>query len=92
VVVETARMPELFDALARRNFMTVLDVKVRPADPFLAASEGFIYGKNPVSEVDLVIESVWLREWTAPLMPAEVRTALGVGSAPGAEAAAAPAG
>jgi hypothetical protein len=80
VVVETARMPELFDALARRNFMTVLDVKVRPADPFLAASEGFIYGKNPVSEVDLVIESVWLREWTAPLMPAEVRTALGVGS------------
>ncbi len=92
VVVETARMPELFDALARRNFMTVLDVKVRPADPFLAASEGFIYGKNPVSEVDLVIESIWLREWTAPLMPAEVRTALGVGSAPAADAAAAPAG
>lgn len=89
LVVETSRLPELFDALAKRNFMTVLDVKVRPADAFAAARDGFIYGKAPVSEVDLVIESVWLREWTAPFMPAEVRTALKVNStAPGAEPAA----
>jgi hypothetical protein len=83
LIVETARMPELFDAIARRNFMTVLDVKVKPADAFSAARDGFIYGKQPVSEVTLLIESVWLREWTAPFMPADVRTALGI-TQPGA--------
>jgi hypothetical protein len=88
LIVETARMPELFDALAKRNFMTVLDVTVRPADAFAAARDGFIFGKAPVSEVTMTIESVWLREWTAPFMPPEVRTALGVNSTPPADAAA----
>ncbi len=78
LVIETARLPEFFDALARRNFMTVLDVKVQPADAFAAARDGFIYGKAPVSTVSMTVESVWLREWTAPLMPADVRTALGI--------------
>jgi hypothetical protein len=91
LIVETARLPELFDALARRNFMTVLDSTVRPADPFAAANDGFIYGKAHVSEVTLTIESVWLREWTVPYMPLEVRTALGISSgAP--DPSAAPAG
>ena len=92
LVVETARLPELFDALARRNFMTVLETAVRPADPFAAARDGFIYGKAHVSEVTLMVESVWLREWTVPMMPIEVRTALGVGAPVADPAAAAPAG
>ncbi len=86
LIAETARLPEIFNALARRNFMTVVDVTVKPADAFEAAREGLVYGKAPVSEVTMKIESVWLREWTAPLMPAEVRTALGV-TAPAAGAA-----
>lgn len=91
LIVETARLPELFDALARRNFMTVIDSSIRPADAFAAARDGFIYGKAHVSEVTLTIESVWLREWTVPFMPSDVRTALGVGSAaPAADAGAAP--
>lgn len=59
--------------------MTVLDVKLRPADPFEAARQGYIYGTDPVSEVTLLIETVWLREWTAPFMPGDLRAALGIG-------------
>lgn len=82
VVVATSGLPALMDALATQNFMTVLDVHVTPADAFAAASEGFIYGVEPVSTVDLRIETVWFREWTADAMPPDLRTALGIQSVP----------
>jgi hypothetical protein len=80
VVVATEKLPQLFDALAKRNFMTVLDMELRPADAFEAARMGYIYGTTPVSEATLLIETVWLREWTAPFMPADARAALGIGA------------
>lgn len=87
LVAATAELPLLFDALARVNFITVTDVSIERADPFAAARQGFIYGKDPVSNVRLELETVWLRSWTAPLMPARVREALGVGgqSAPASD-------
>lgn len=86
-IVDTANLPVFFDALAKRNFITITDVSVEPAYPFEDARLGFIYGKAPVSRVRIVIESVWLREWMAPLMPRDVRTALGIPEQP-ADAAA----
>lgn len=79
LIVATEQLPALFDALAKRNFMTVLDLELRPADSFEAARLGYIYGTAPVSEATLLIETVWLREWTAPFMPADARAALGIG-------------
>lgn len=79
LIVATEQLPVLFDALAKRNFMTVLDLELRPADAFEAARLGYIYGTAPVSEATLLIETVWLREWTAPFMPADARAALGIG-------------
>lgn len=79
IIAATAELPLFFDALARTNFITVIDVAVERADPFAAAQQGFIYGKDPVSSVRLELETIWLRSWTAPLMPARVREALGVG-------------
>lgn len=69
LVVATTRLPEVMDAIARRGFMTVTNVRVRPADAFEAADAGFIYGAEPVSEVELQVETVWLRSWLARLMP-----------------------
>jgi hypothetical protein len=46
---------------------------VRPADAFAAADEGYIYGPTAVSEVDMVVETVWLRSWIARLMPLELK-------------------
>ncbi len=79
LVVATEQLPTLFDALAKRNFMTVLDLELRPADAFDAARLGYIYGTAPVSEATLLIETVWLREWTVPFMPSDARQALGIG-------------
>ena len=83
LVVATEQLPALFDALAKRNFMTVLDLDLRPADPFEAAKRGYIYGTAPVSEATIVIETIWLREWTAPFMPGDARAALGIASSGG---------
>lgn len=87
-VAETSKLPKIFDALASQNFMTVTNVRISPADPFAAARDGYLYGAEPVSLVSATIESVWLREWTAQYMPAAVRTALGIQSAPPAGASA----
>jgi hypothetical protein len=82
LVVSTSGLPALMDAISAQNFMTVLDVRVRPANAFEAASEGFIYGVEPVSVVQLRIETVWFREWTADAMPPDLRTSLGIQSTP----------
>ena len=77
LVVATTMLPEVLDAIARQNFMTVVSVAVRPADAFAAVDDGYLYGAAPVSDVRLVIESIWLREWTGKLMPAELQAIKG---------------
>lgn len=76
LVIETARLPAVMNALARRNFITVLDVDVVPADHYAAARDGYFYGSEPVSEVTLTLETIWLRSWTTPYMPGELKQAL----------------
>ena len=82
LVVATRGIPKVIDAIAQQNFMTVLDVKIRPANAFSAANGGFIYGIEPVSRVNIRLESIWLREWTADTMPSDLREALGIQSEP----------
>jgi hypothetical protein len=77
LVVATTMLPDVLDAIARQNFMTVVSVTVRPADAFAAIDDGFVYGAAPVSDVRLVIESIWLREWTGKLMPPELQAIKG---------------
>ncbi|MFO0875243.1 MAG: hypothetical protein U0575_14900 [Phycisphaerales bacterium] len=73
LVVSMERLPVIMDALARENFMTVLDLELRPADPFAAAALGYIYGNEPVAEATFLIETIWLREWTSQFMPQKLR-------------------
>jgi hypothetical protein len=88
-VCETSKIPQVFDALAQQNFITITMASVRPEDPFEAAAEGYVYGPEHVSVIRLRLESVWMREWTGPLMPDAVRKRLGTS---GTIAGAAPAG
>ena len=89
-VAATSRLPQVFDALANQNFMTVTNVRLVPADAFAAARDGFVYGAEPVSTVTATIETIWMRDWTAQHMPAATRTALGITSST-PESSAAPA-
>lgn len=77
IVAATHELPKIIDALARRNFITVTNVALRPADPFAAAREGFLYGAEPVSEVELTLEIIQLREWTTLRMPDEMKVRIG---------------
>jgi hypothetical protein len=73
MVVASSMLPEVLNAIARQNFMTVTSLEVAAADAFAAADEGFMYGGKPVCEIKLKVESIWLRRWLAKLMPKELR-------------------
>lgn len=78
LVVETSRTPEVLDALSRQNFITISELSMAPADSFRAVAEGYFYGAEPVSKLELRLETIWLRAWTAEPMPVELKEALGI--------------
>lgn len=78
LVVDAERLPQLFRAFARTNLITVLDIDVSEVDLWEDLRQGYYYGNAPVVRVSLELETVWLRDWTAPMMPPSVRDALGV--------------
>lgn len=78
LVVETAHIPAVMDALAQRNFITVTNSTIEPVDPFKALGDGYFYGAEPVSSLELELETIWFRQWMSPFMPDDVKQALGV--------------
>ena len=83
MVVSTSRVPVVLDAFAAQNFMTIIDLDLRPVDKFSHLADGYDYGPEPVSELTLVLETAWLRAWTTEHMPASIKTALGIATAGG---------
>lgn len=78
VIVSSARLPQFLAAIPRSNLMTVTAMNVEQIDPWSELRQGFYYGTEHVVLVRLEIESVWLREWTLPLMPKGMRERLGI--------------
>lgn len=78
VVVDYQQLPKLFDALGQVNFMTVLDCQIQDVDEYEALRQGYVYGTGDAVRVDILIESIWLREWTTELMPDEAKQRLGI--------------
>jgi hypothetical protein len=77
-VVSAKGLPQFLDALARTNFMTVLDCDFDAIDPVEDLKAGFYYGNDAVVRVRLRVETAWLREWTKKYMPADFRTEIGI--------------
>lgn len=97
VIVAWSGLKKFMDALAATNMMTVLELKIENVDPIAELRQGFFYGSDYVVRAKLRVESLWLRQWTKPWMPKDVRTTLRIPddpppaadpSAPGAPAAA----
>jgi hypothetical protein len=78
VVVDTKRIPQVLNSLATHNFLTVIDLSLRPTDKLVAMGAGFHYGTASVSEMTVVLEAAWLRSWTDDFMPDSVKKALGI--------------
>jgi len=77
-IVDYQQLPKLFDAIGQINFMTVLDCQLQDVDEYQGLKEGYVYGKGDAVRVDMLIESLWMREWTTPLMPKEVKERMGI--------------
>lgn len=76
VIVASSRLPEFIDAISRTNFMTVIGVDLDDVDVWGDLEQGYFYGSDHVVRARLRIETVWLRNWTTPLMPARIRQQL----------------
>lgn len=90
---DARKVPQVLTELERNQLVTVLKTDVAAVD---AAAErkqfGYVYGNDPVVELTLQCEALFLRSWTiggkTPLMPIEVQQAIGA-QPPAAEAASA---
>lgn len=78
LIVASAKLPVLLDAIASSNFMTVIDLDIAEIDPWRDLEQGYFYGSDALVRVDLRIEAVYLRSWTAGFMPPVIREVLGV--------------
>lgn len=78
LIVDSRRLPEMFDAFHSTDFMSVVGFRTQPLDVSIDLSQGFYYGSDPVIEVELTIETLWLRDWTVQLMPPPVRLYFGI--------------
>ncbi len=74
------KLPQLYRALGQVNYMTVVDRRIYGLDEFDFGTLGgpFLYGPGDMVEVEVIVETLWLRSWTSKFMPETVRTYLGV--------------
>jgi hypothetical protein len=90
VIVDSSRLTDLVNAISRTNFMTVIGCKLSEVDAWKDLDEGYYYGPAHVVRAALKVETIWLRSWTVPLMPEEIKIKLGVVEAPAGEVEAPP--
>ncbi len=74
------RLPELFNAISNTNLMTVLDVQMTALDVYGPEVLGqyYVYGAGDIIDVSMIVETIWLRDWTKDLMPETVQQYVGL--------------
>lgn len=77
-VVSSARINDFLAAIARTNYMAVTDLDMSEVDSWAALGEGYYYGDEHVVRATIELESIWLKSWMLPMMPEELRKALGM--------------
>ncbi len=66
VIVDAQRIPELLNAITQVNLMTPLVERITMIDQEAHFLDGYVYGDGvDVVQMDLLIETIWLRSWTA---------------------------
>lgn len=78
MIVSSARLPELFNAVGRTNFAYITGFAMEKVDGWQDLAHGYYYGDENVVRVRLDLEFTWLRSWTEPFFPAAVRKGLGL--------------
>lgn len=78
VLCDSSRINSVLAAIAATNFMSVTDLDIKPHDPRPDLAEGYSYGNDHIVRATIRADTVWLRSWIKPYMPAEVRKKLGI--------------
>ncbi|GEM_PF-5700791 len=77
--VEAAQLPYVLAQLGYNGFITPYDVSISSVDSVVTSlQENVVYGSTPVVRATISCEVLMFRDWTAPLMPAPIKQALGV--------------
>ncbi len=78
LLVDSSRLAWVVEAFARAGLMAVVSVSVEDYDPAGELAEGYFYGRDHIVRVSMRVETLWLRQWMAPMVPRSLRTAMGV--------------
>lgn len=78
VVVSSARLPVLIDAISKSNFMAVTEVSLFEVDMWNDLDAGYYYGEENVVRAVIDIEMVWFKSWLEPIVPPSLRDQLGL--------------
>jgi hypothetical protein len=82
VNVDAESVPLLLQELSRNKFLTVINVSLLAVDNGQFQARRIYFGDKPVVQLDIQCEELFLRQWTKPLMPQTVKTALGIPATP----------
>jgi hypothetical protein len=82
IVVDATQIPRVMLELSRGRFITVTNVSMVTVDSALKRSEGYYYGDNPVVQLNLRCEALFLRKWTEQYMPMSIKQAVGLAPPP----------
>lgn len=75
--VEAEQLPYVLEQLQSNSFITVLNVpELTAVDPLVMLQQGYVFGDQPIIEVDLQCEILFLRAWTVEFMPETIRLEL----------------
>lgn len=78
VIVDATRLPLFLHKLSEERFLYVRGMQMESVDAAGQQLAGYIYGPEPVMQVTLDMEMLFMRGWTMDLMPDRVRIALGI--------------
>jgi hypothetical protein len=67
--VDSRRIPQILDALPRHRLLAINNVNISSVDVGLAAQQGYIYGADPICELVLEGDIIFVRSWLIPYMP-----------------------
>ena len=76
--VDSSQVPAVLASLSHNQLMDVMFLTVTSVDSGDQQRQGFFYGSAPIVQLTLSCEALFMRQWTAPLMPDVVKRQIGI--------------
>jgi hypothetical protein len=76
--VQATDLGRVIQAIERDRLITVTQTDVQAVNSAAMRQEGYYFGRNPVVTLTMKCEADFLRDWTRPLMPKEIKQYLNV--------------